>query len=117
MEVNHISLKATLAHPHHIHKQLHIKKDQAKHIPEYHPQDMEQLLQDFLLAHLHNTLEATAMAMIGLRKEAVIMGKHHPHLSSAFWIYHTNTILENTLGNVPVVTNPDDHTKLALHKT
>jgi hypothetical protein len=78
MEVNRISLKPTLARPHHIHKQLHIKKDQAKHIQEYHPQDTEQLPPDFLLTHLHNTPEATAMVMIGLRKEAAITGKHRP---------------------------------------
>jgi len=73
-----MSLRATLERPHHIHKQLHIKKDQSKHTREYHPPDTEQLPPDFLLTHLHNTLEATVMVMIGLRKEAAIMGKHRP---------------------------------------
>lgn len=76
MEINRISLKPTLARPYHIHKQLHIKKDQAKHIQEYHPQDTEQLPPDFLLTHLHNTPEATVMVMIGLRKEVAITGKY-----------------------------------------
>ena len=84
MEVNRIFLKATPAHPHHIHKQLQIKKDQARHIPEYHPQDTGQLPPDFLLAHLHNTLEAMAMDMIGLRKEVAITGKHRPYVGLAF---------------------------------
>jgi hypothetical protein len=80
--VNLISLKPTLALPHHIHKQSHIKKDQAKHIREFHPQVTEQLPQDFLLTHLHNTPEATAMVMIDLRKEVAITGKYFSHLGS-----------------------------------
>jgi len=78
MEINHISLKPTLPRPHHIHKQLHIKKDQVKHIQELHPQGTEQLPPDFLLTHLHNTPEATDMVMIGLRNEAAITGKYRP---------------------------------------
>src|SRR5579871_4873182 len=100
MEINHISLKVTLAHPHHIHKQLHIKKDQAKHILEYHPQGTEQLLLDFLITHLHNTLEAMVMAMIGLRKEVAIKGKQSFKAQFSLRIHHTNTMLENILENV-----------------
>lgn len=117
MGVQIISLRAILVRPHHIHKQSHIEKEQAKHTPVYHPRDTEQLPPDFRLTHHLNTIEATAMVMIGLTKEAAITGKYHSHLKPALLSHRADTMSENTLGNVLVVTNPDNHIRPALHKT